>query len=218
MQYTTFDKELVDEIYLKIYSTRGATGKIVKDATRYNVPFQFPPKVTSDGRRATWDEGGIVGTETISNVATPGPRILTVSWSYVVEIANTEVLAAGNQDFNIRKIRGAVNMMRGYFLTASKTLPAFGGWIVRFKYPWVAGWGPNKIDNTFRITDVSVKYSEEMVGSNKEYFPKQTDVTIDLRLWNQGAVFGANEDGEAQVVQDIDGLDATSSNPEDFWY
>lgn len=212
MRYTSFDKDLISHIYLELgdNSTDGASS-----SGRAKIDFQFPPKITSDSRSATWDESGIVGREPIANIVTPGPRVLSMNFSYLVEAIGNErtnqISRAGdpingNNVWTIQRIRTQLNRLRGYFLGNNDS--TYSPWVIKLKYDWITGRGGEFDYLTFRMSDVNVKYSDTLVG-NREYgyFPKSCDVTIDLKMWTKGGKESndSNDDND-NVVQRVNGL------------
>jgi len=171
------------------------------------VRFQFPLKILSDNRSGTWIESGIPGNEPVPVFKSSGPRIMSLSWTYIVE----SILPSDpSTPWTLRYIKEQVNLVRGYFARCKEKLFR-ENLIVYFKYPLLTGpeiW-------TCRITAVDVKHSDNLIWSTgasgpSEVFPLQTDIVVDLRLFVQ-------ETGRTN--DPVIGIDVKRNpSPIDLWY
>lgn len=237
---TDIDQRLCDTVtFYMLGSTWGkidTDGTLLKDFsqdTRLKVDFQFPPKVTSDSRRGTWDEPELRGSEPISNYTTSGAREISMSWTYIVEDR-----AEKGSGWTVQKIAQNIRNLRGYFSRVRargdqrNLIVEFGMWAHTAMLD--GGYSGSDYRATCRIKSVNVKHGPSLIvptygniqtqlssaaPSNKDLlnntipfiaYPLRTDVSIDLRLWtNQGSTI--NEDtGEllykGDKVTDIFGL------------
>src|SRR6185295_15587596 len=95
MRYAPVDRSLSEKVTLRFVGG----GK---------VNFQFPPRITSDGRKGNWNERDLQGTEPVAVFRTSGPREISLVWTYVV----TDSSGSG---WTTSKIAEEVRKVRGYF-------------------------------------------------------------------------------------------------------
>lgn len=102
MQYLDVDKSLADSVLLRFLSSSSA--RKIQD---YRVPFQFPPKVTSDSKSGDWDEqaSNSYFSEPIPTFKGSKPRTINIKWSYVVD----------GGIWTTKNISTIVRALRGYF-------------------------------------------------------------------------------------------------------
>ena len=187
--YAVHDNRLKEECLLQ-FGTVQSDG--TKDEEPHRVLFQFPPKILSDNRKGTWEEGEMRGTEPFSTFKTSGPREITLSWTYIVD---------GNE-FTTDVIAAQVKAVRGYFAGIRALSNEGRNLVILFKYIL---YGSLKNPMSARIKSIDVKHGDTIIcpvgrsgtsDVNRSY-PLRTDITVDLRLWTQG--------GAAKVV-DVEGL------------
>lgn len=191
---TKFDRDVCDAVLLKFLNPN--LGR---------VEFQFPPKILTDNRSATWEEGEIIGREPVGNLAKTGPRVMTMNWTYMVEAVDDP-----NATWTIEKIKTQVNKVRGYFVDINNLNGLRAQLIVVLQYDVVTGRGPW----TCRIKDVNVKHSENLVGRAGYVYPVRTDISIDLRLWTTGIPRGGNPLKQVQKIKNL----SPDPNFSDLWF
>lgn len=169
-----------------------------------SIDFQFPPRVTSDSRKASWEEKDLPSGDTVAVWKTAGPREITLALTYIVEGGE------GKEAWTTQKISRIVRDIRGYFPRAGSKLNDRLT-VVNFKL-WRIGDQDRPM--TCRIKGVDIKHSDTIVTSCSSYgtgvsnaYPLKTDITIDMAIWSLGLE-------NVQTSQDLFGL--THSNPE--WY
>ncbi len=180
-EYTEFDKALRDAVTLQF----NAGPKIA---------FQFPPKITSDGRKGDWKEDNLPGSEPVAVYEKSGPREIALTWTYIVD----------GGDWTTLKIAEQVRNMRGYFARSKdQSQASFRNLIVYFEM-WQHAPKADGKQMSCRIKSVDVKHSDTIVthcqSGNKrigDAYPLRTDITVELRLWTKG--------GPLQT-QNVDGL------------
>lgn len=170
------------------------------------VDFQFPPKILSDNRSATWSEGEIMGREPIAILKKSGPRVFSMTWTYVVE----SITDRTESIWTIEKIRTEVNKVRGYFPDIDRLGGLRKNLIIYFQHEMITGYGAW----TCRIKDVSVKHSENLIGNPGYVYPLRTDITVDLRLWTNGIERGGDPLKAVQIIEDLKNEPAFG----DLWY
>lgn len=206
MQRTSFDVALASAAVLRFQD--GPT-----------IDFQFPPRVTTDSRKGDWNDGSgnnFPGSEPVAYFEKPGPREITLSFTYIVE----------GGTWTTKKISEIVRNLRGYFTRSGSEL-AQRKLVVFYKLWRLSA----SSEMTCRIKGVDVKHSETIVTSclgsglqnlgsitpgpaglafsatsqalqtvsANEAYPLRTDVTLDLRLWTKGLE-------TSPTVQDVEGL------------
>ena len=145
------------------------------------VEFQFPPKILSDSRKATWNEVEYkTQTEPIAIFASSGPREFALQITYIYD----------GGVWGVDKISKQVKLMRGYFQRV-KDADAQRNLVIRLKLWGIGGADPMSA----RMKSCDAKYSETMIydGDHKKAYPLRTDVTCDLALWTQGTAASADQ-------------------------
>lgn len=163
-----------------------------------SLEFQFPPKVTSDGRSGNWAEQEMRGKEPIATFLTSGPREITITTTYIVD---------GSSGWDADRIHKQLQKARGFFARV-RAANATRNLVCTIKMWQIGGTDPMSC----RLTNIGVKYGDTIVGQMDSAFPLRTDLTLDVRLWTKGA---AGADGTVEKVQNIPGL-RDFENPE--WY
>lgn len=143
------------------------------------IEFQFPPKIPSDSRRGTWDEGELRGFEPISTFKTSGPREITLEYTYIVDGAI----------WTTTKVAEQVKKIRGYFAQVRNAKDEHRNLIVKFKMFLHGGEQPISA----RLSNINIRHSETYivpcVGGSPDVskaFPLRTDISLDLRIWTEG--------------------------------
>jgi hypothetical protein len=182
-----------------------------------SVEFQFPPRVTSDNRRGSWDEKDVLGTEPIVIFRGSSPRNINLSIVYIC-----------HGDWDCDRIKKNIMIMRGYFGRSAGLTVRQKAMIVRLKL-WCIG-GSDLL--SFRCRSVDVKYSETMVKTKAtpmsqdpyfgplsgspvdSYFPLKTEITLDLASWTSKFPV-TKQQKDVDPVQSIEGL--TERYPQDWF-
>jgi len=166
----------------KSYSSGGQAD--INDKWKYrDIEFQFPPKITTDGRRGNWDENELpAGFEPIAVFVSSGPREINLTWSYIIDSFDDN----NSEAWSIARVTRNIRTLRGYFALAQDRDTARDTLVVEF-YAWCIG---GMTPMTARIKTIDVKYGETMVmpPGNKMNgaFPLRTDISVDLRIWTKG--------------------------------
>jgi hypothetical protein len=173
MEYTAFDKALIQAVTFDI------------QAQGTKISFQFPPKITSDGRKGEWNEENQPGTEPVAVYKVSGPREMSLIFTYIVD----------GGEWTTYKVSAQVSNLRSYF--SRYRIAGFRGLVVRFKMWYFGG----EKSMSCRIKSIDVKHSETIVAPNgdaSKAYPLRTDVTVELRMWTKGG---------PQKTQDLEGLE-----------
>ena len=216
MPYIESDKLINGEglrLYFKgLREERNANGEldyVPDDNGKFEIEFQFVPKVTADGRKADWKKSeNAMQTEPIVTYASSQPREFTWQWVYIYD-------GNGPDDWGVIRINTQLRRLRGYFQRA-KDLAASRNMVALVKM-WGIG-GPKTI--SCRISSVDTKYSDTMIwqkgiqndravkdrGSilDQDYaFPLKTEVTCTFAVWTAGAL---DPDKASPVDQEVNGI------------
>jgi hypothetical protein len=181
--YTPHDIDLRGECLLRLRLDPAATG-----SKEHVVAFQFPPRILSDNRKGSWEEGDLRGKEPVSVFKTSGPREISLSWTYIVT----------GGDWTTESIAKQVHAIRGYFASVRDKDEKSRNLVVDFRY--IHFGNPTK-HMSARIKAIDVKHGDTLVfppGNAKEAFPLRTDIVVDLRLWTKG--------GDSEQTQDLERL------------
>jgi hypothetical protein len=183
LSYTELDRRLADAAVLLLGNIR--------------IPFQFPPRITSDGRKGDWRDGELPGAEPVAAFRKSGAREITLTWTYIVDGGSWTTL----------RIAQLVRATRGYFGRV-RDAADYRNLLVRFQM-WQFTGGEMM---TCRIKGVDVKQSETIVtplcGITSEAYAMRTDITVDLRIWTKSG-------RGTEIVQNLEGL-AIEESPQ--WY
>jgi len=222
MVYTSQDRSFIKGVKFELANDfplghQSGSGK--------SMEFQFPPRITSDGRKGSWEEGELRGVEPIAVFKTSGAREISLKWTYIVDGGKWTAERVSN---NVKKLRGYFAQLKGE--GGQPVAGSRAALIVKFKM-WRHGDPRDYM--TARIKAIDVKHGETLVcdtvdgrrtgsgaasgrGAGRKtfsdaIFPLRTDITVDLRLWSQGS---AAKSGD-KPHQDLKGL-LPSTPP--LWY
>lgn len=179
MKYTPADEALRNAVTLRFVNGP-------------KIEFQFPPKITSDGRKGEWKEGNLPGTEPLAAYQKSGPREITLVATYIVDggLWTTERVSQ-----TVRELRGYFARVRNPNQQGQRNL------VVKFQM-WRLG-GDKEM--SCRIKGVDIKHSDTIVSpcnggviNPKLAYPLRTDITVDLRIWTKGG---------PQKTQNLEGLE-----------
>lgn len=172
-----------------------------------NIEFQFPPRILSDNRKATWIERDVPSSEAAAAYKVSSPREMAMSFCYIVEDNTMD----STTYWSALRIKNQISKLRGYFSQIKRDDSQRDSMLVYFSYPYYTGrkaW-------SCRINSVDVKTSDTLISMpDGSVYPLRTDVNVDIRLWTTGARQGEDED---KVVQDVRGM-MPEPSISDMWY
>lgn len=212
MNYLNADIFLADSVYFEFQPSADSLSKIQS----YKVPFQFPPKVTSDSKSGDWDEqaSNSFFSEPIPTFKGSKPRTISIKWSYVID---------GNQ-WTTKRVSTIVRALRGYFTRMDRTYLTNMNYkptevrIVMYRNIMEAALGgkfKGRIDS-FDIThseniiipgsldpknyNFVVREAEDSpIGLHKNAYPLKTDITTTVKLFNNSSfIYPKSEAGGEQ--------------------
>ena len=221
------DQQLLDKEAVYVYF-----GDPVKDKEYIQLIFQYPPRISSDSRKANWQDMQDVPatTEPIVLFANSGAREMSLNFSYIY---NNEPVVGGGGRWDVHTIQKQLRLIRSYFNNVKDTKNQ------RNLALWCKFWGiGGQRWMTFRMLNADFKYSEtliypaksfdgnnvtpttinplksEAVPSERFAFPFKTDVTMSLAVWTQGGT-DPNKPNDPKVTTRLRFLEA-GLTPE--WY
>lgn len=184
---TTFDRELVDAVKIRIRQSilvGGGEGFAT-------VRLQFPPKITTDGKSAEWQLEQKTSYEPYAVFKGATSRNITLIVKYVV---------TGGQ-FDVDTVASQVRLFKGYFYRTlatqdqSEKLP-----LVELEVYDVIPLQERL--STWRMMDVSIDYSETLVkDAGGGIFPLVTTITSNLELFTQAADIKTGKDPKNKVPE-----------------
>lgn len=214
MNYLDADIFLADSVYFEFQPSADPLSRIQS----YKVPFQFPPKVTSDSKSGDWDEqaSNSYFSEPIPTFKGSKPRTINIKWSYVID---------GSQ-WTTKRVSTIVRALRGYFTRMDRTyLPTMNYKptevrIVMYRNIMEAsategGKFKGRIDS-FDITHseniiipgsldsknynfVVSEAEDSPIGLHKNAYPLRTDITTTVKLFNNSSfIYPQNDAGGEQ--------------------
>lgn len=175
--FTQHDIDLRDECLLRL--------RLIGKGNDHEVGFQFPPRILSDNRKGSWEEGDLRGKEPVSVFKTSGPREISLSWTYIVD----------GKEWTTNKIAKEVHLLRGYFAAVRDKDEKSRNLVVDFRYIL---FGNPAEHMSARIKSIDVKHGDTLVfppGQVSQAFPLRTDINVELRLWTKG--------GSEEQTQDL---------------
>lgn len=158
------------------------------------ISFQFPPKITSDGRTGTWNEENLRGDQPNFTFDVSGPRLIRLEWIYIV--GERAVGGSNGGAWTTLDVKEQVSGLRSYF-SSVEHLGKVEGLVVTYKH-WLHGDPNNAI--TALIKTIDITHGKTIVvpnGNAADAYPLRTDCAVDLRLWTRGGIDGRQ--GETKV-------------------
>lgn len=156
---------------------RDAVGSFVLDIPPTGrIPLQFPPKITSEGKSANWQEDMFYGYEEYARWMGSRARKLNIEIDFVV-------WGTWDQD----KIRSSVRDIKKHLYVSGQGVED------KVPFMFISGWQVIKADGrrpAFRLMDVDIQYSKEMVGSGNDYWPLKTTVKLGVKLFTMVGSIG----------------------------
>ena len=133
------------------------------------LELQFPPKITNDGKQASWQENHYFGYEEYAKWQGAYARKINIELNYVVWGSWDQ----GRIASEIRKIKQHLYV---------------SGIGVEDKVPFISVSGWKIVDSTgklatFRLMNVGIEYSREYVGSGNDQWPLHTKVNLECKLF-----------------------------------
>lgn len=180
-RYTPHDETLAEAARMEI----GPEDNLLPAAID-KITFQFPPKVTADGKSSIWKLRSRVAYEPIVTWDGANPRAITVEMTYVVS----------GDPWTAEKIRDITREFKRYHygkISGRATIH-----IITMKLFDIVG-----ANGKFRITDTSVKYSDNYVTQGEITWPKVTTITINCELVTQTDVGGEIEKNKLVNLEKI---------------
>jgi hypothetical protein len=142
------------------------------------VEFQFPPRVKSDSNSSTWEEQDLWSIEPLKIHHGSSGRRISMEWEYL----------ASDPKWTVTEINTQLRNLRSYFFEFSrKTYPVAA----------VKCGGVIPIATKFRIMDVNVAYSDELID-NGGIGPLHYKVTTTLELATNLSKLGTPTDAEKE--------------------
>lgn len=215
MRYSTFDTELINRTYVAfIGNSRANNVAANRSGNRipidpYQIQFQFPPRIKSDGKSGEWQETKtLMLSEPIAIFKNGNPRAFSLKWEYIVD----------GDKWSTERISNICKNLRGYFARTDRKyikLADIGLYTVYMKL-WLHGDAEKmtcRIDNiNFSHTDTIIVPTKEdssrgindLQGSAKNVidnvdssehkrsstwngydyaFPLKTEITMDMKIW-----------------------------------
>ena len=161
---TTHDKRLAE------------SAQLINVLTKKRIPFQFPPRITSETKSTNWQEKNQRSFEPVKVYDGSTARAITLEFEYI---------ATGSDEFSAQKIARYLRELKEYYYKAvvsgpeEKQYPTFQVGI----YDIV----PSSITKAhFRLHNLTINYSSEIISFSAERslvsFPLHTSVTLGLEL------------------------------------
>lgn len=171
--YSKADDDLRNSVKMKIRDTPAFAGGGPGDLNAIvgkNFPFQFPPRVTNDGKSADWEEKSRVSYEPVAYWMGAKAREIQITATYFV---------TGEKKWSGAEIAKIAAAAKAYFyrsIEESVTKKGFGP-VVEI----TSLYGAIQEESTWRMSAVNVEYAETFVRDDTSPIPgNKTDLKIDL--------------------------------------
>jgi hypothetical protein len=128
----------------------------------HEIRFQFPPKITQESNSSTWEEKDLWAIEPLYIHKGSSGRKITMKWEYV----------ATDPSWDAQRIGNMLRDLKSYFFEFKRELYP----VAEVSFGTVI-----PIPTNFRIYDVSIAYSDELINNNGIH-PLHTTVTVSLGL------------------------------------
>ena len=170
-----FDKQLAEVVKFAV----DVSGELI------DIEFQFAPKITSESNSSKWIEVDSFAIEPIRLHKGASGRKVTIEWEYI---------ATDSNQWNGKTISENLRNLKSYNF---KFKPDFYP-LVRVKYMHVL---PEITD--FRMEDVNITYSPELVFSGGDFYPLHTKVIVNLSLATSVNVKDLDAEQKKMAVQPL---------------
>ena len=165
-----------------------------------HMMFQFPPRVTSDGRSGSWTETELPADMPMAFYKTGSARKINLECVYIVGESSSSGAVWGAE-----QIKFQCSNLKAYF---TQSLADQDNFIIKFGYGYHGDPGSTftcRLDNV----DITHKGPYIALGGNwSQAYPLRTDVKITMKLWTQGAasMLGVDRPDPKDVKASIPGL------------
>lgn len=160
------------------------------------IEFQFPPRITSDSKSSNWREDSSASYEPTATYLGSTARSIKLSTEYIIY-----------GEWTGEKINNAIrNLKSNIYLKNADIIKSRAPYIELEMYGYIPAAG---IRSTWRIMDVSVVPSKEIVESGDNWYPLHYVMSISLTLFTLG--YGKDDVGHNVIP----GL---PKRPEPEWY
>ncbi len=143
------------------------------------IDFQFVPRITSESNNSLWHEENMAAIEPLKTVMSAGGRKINMEWEYLATDGVWDCARVGN---TLRKLKSY------FFEFKQKPYP-----VAIIKYTHVI---PENIN--FRIADVNISYSNEIVENNG-FHPLHTKVVVSLEMATTINYPGTGKPGKLKI-------------------
>jgi len=147
------DKKILDSAVFELYN-------------KQKIEFQFPPKILSDSNQSVWFEVDVWSIEPARIHKGSNGRRIKMEWEYL----------ASDPKFTSKKISNELRKLKSYFFEFGKERFNMIYPKIDVKYTEVI-----PVITPFRLRDLSITYSEELINNNG-WHPLHTKVSTDLEL------------------------------------
>jgi len=155
----------------------------IKGGKKHKLVLQFPPKITSDSKAANWQEDARYGFEEYAIWKGATARKINIELNYVMW---------GQWDQT--KIKDEVRTIKQHLYVSGGSVGD------KMPFIYITGWDIVEATAeacTWRLMDVSIEYSREMVGTGNDYWPLHTKVMMSCKLFTlTGSIAGKNKNKE----------------------
>lgn len=160
---TKADQDALSNVNIKFYS----------GLTLDSSNLQFPPKITKDHKKGNFEGQNLTAFEPLPKYLGAESRGISLEFQWVM-----------GGDFTPEKVHNTISQIKEYYYKAFLAVGNSGNG----KFPLVTitkFYGIITTQSTWRMTNVSVSYSEELVKIDGKWYPLHVKVTIDLESTTQ---------------------------------
>jgi hypothetical protein len=193
-----YDNSSASSVRIELIRDRGFRGATKTDL----IEFQFPPKITTDSKTGLWNKENITGYEPMAWWSGAESRSIVMVSQWVVY----------GEKWTTSKISKIARDLKGHLYLPGVAFSDRAPFVKLKMYNIVPESGGL---STWRMMNVSFKYSEEMVGVDDNAWPLHTECTMNLELFTNAGRVKVQDSGltlssigekKSKLVQKVPGL------------
>jgi hypothetical protein len=171
---TPADREIIKSgVEMEIFTDPDPIDGFPDATPNGTIPFQFPPRLTSDGKEAIWEDTDMLSWEPLAMWMGSHPRKITLETQYVI--------TSKSGDWNVTNIAGVLNAYKSYFYRSAGQVSPTNMPLVRLK---IYQYAPDTIIK-WRARNVTITPDGGLINQGGSILPVIHKVSMSLELITQ---------------------------------